>query len=398
MIDIKQLLLNKNTPTYDSYYNGKMSYTLYGKGWEAYVSKNFHNVYNQRTSENIYKTVIDLYAENIMPSVPELAGFSDVVVPLLSRGECPVLVDSSQRAFFPEQYEMISDGQYTTAAIFTRSLQTGLDYVTFAYSDGRTELWAKDIPNDMSVAERRGYKFVEETQGNTLIRFALNDRGFGASLAALQDRINHSILDQTIIAEMYARPFWYLLNADIPVANPYLGNTPAAQTINELKNSGGTTGRVVATSASGPFGQLTPPTIADMVAYHDSIVDKVSQTTGIPQHYFKPGQSTPPTGVALKVLNKRFTAKIAQMRNFIETPMMQLVDALGVSVDKSQLWTVDNDLLQESTDAHGLALVQMGYPLEYVAQVVTPEVDLDKYQSDGLNDPYVDASAQLAQM
>ena len=215
MVDLDKLqshLLARDSETYASYYQGNMSYSLYGESWETYIAKSFPNIKERHTSENIYKTVIDLYAENLVPMPDELRGFSDILVPLLGRGEAPVVIDPQGEVHFPDHYEMLSDGQYVVAAIFTRSIEQMEDYVTFAYSDGRTVLYAKPVPEDFSAPNKQDYRFVEETTGNELFRFALDDKGFGASLAALQDRVNHSIIDQTVVAEMYARPFWYLLN------------------------------------------------------------------------------------------------------------------------------------------------------------------------------------------
>jgi hypothetical protein len=423
LTNLEAHLLGRDSKTYTPYYNGKMSYALHGVKWEKYVSEAFPNISSQDTSENVFKTVIDLYAENLVPVPDELRGFSNCVVPLLSRGECPVVVDSKGTPHFPESFEMISDGAFTVAAIFTRSIEKMEDYVTFAYSDGRTRLFAKPVPDDFTPATRsaEGYKFVEELGGNTLFRFALDDKGFGASLAALQDRFNHSIIDQTIVAEMYARPFWYLLNVELPPDNPYLPKSaqPSSDAMKEQKTDGAS-GRIFTTSSEGPFGQLEPPTIQDMIAYHDSIADKVPQAFGIPAHYFKPGAGAPPTGVALKVLSKRFNNKIARMREDINPVLEALADLLGVEKTKEvrtpkktpkarpigitaegapvlpetveeddedvtyeyELWNTDDDLLQESLDQHGISLSQMGYPLTYIAEVVTPGVDLDDYEED----------------
>lgn len=393
MSKLEQHLLMKNSPTYNAYYNGKMSYTLHGKAWEKYVTEAFPDLADQQTSENIYKTVIDMYAENLVPVPDELRGFSNCLVPLLSRGECPVVVDSAGTPHFPEHFEMVSDGRYTIAAIFTRSLERMEDYVTFAYSDGRTRLFAKDVPEDLAPAGTEGFAFVEEKAGNELFRFNLDDKGFGASLSALQDRVNHSIIDLTVVAEMYARPFWYLLNVELPPKNPYLppSQQPKSDAMEEQKTAGAS-GRIFTTSAEGPFGQLDPPTIQDMIAYHDSIIDKVPLTTGVPAHALKPGQGVPPTGVALKVLGKRFNNKIARIRDDLTPEMERLAEVLGVErtvviegqqEKEFELWNTDDDLLQESMDAHGLALSQMGYPLEYIAEVVTPGVDLDDYEEEG---------------
>jgi hypothetical protein len=404
MTKLEAFLLTQKTKTYGAYYNGKMSYTLHGKAWESYVAEAFPDLADQTTSENIYKAVIDLYAENLVPVPEELRGFANSLVSLLSRGECVVVVDSARTPHFPEHYEVMSDGNFTVAALYTRELSKMLDHVTFAYSDGTTRLFSKPVPDDFTAATDTGYRFVEEQPGNTLFRFALDDKGFGASLAALQDRVNHSIIDQTVVAEMYARPFWYLLNMEMPPTNPYLpvgSGQPTNDAMREHKTDGAANGRIFSTSSEGPFGQLDPPSISDMNGYHDSIIDKVPLTTGIPQHYFKPGAGVPPTGVALKVLSKRFNNKIARIREDLEPVMKELAALLGVEktatvkdsdgkeIKEYELWSTGDDLLQESMDAHGISLSQMGYPLAYIAEVVTPGVDLDDYEDDTLDEPGV---------
>lgn len=416
MSSLESHLLLRDTPSFNAYYNGKMSYALHGSlKWKEYVANAFAELGQTQTSENIYKAAIDLYAENLVPVPEKLRGFSNVLVPLLSRGECPVVVDSGGTPHFPEHYEMISDGRFTIAAIYTRDLEKMVDSVTFTYSNGKTRLFQKDVPPDLAAASKEGYKFVEEETA-TLFRFALDDKGFGASLAALQDRVNHSIIDQTIVAEMYARPFWYLLNVELPPTNPYLPNQPASEALKEHKTKGAAAGRIFTTSSEGPFGQLEPPTIQDMITYHDSIIDKVGQSTGIPGFYFKPGSGTPPTGVALKVLSKRFNNRVARIREDLEPELKRLADLLGVertlevkdvkakptkeftgdqleeppTEEQPQMeyefWNTSDDLLQESLDAHGISLSQMGYPLEYIAEVVTPGIDLEDYMDDGAAD------------
>jgi hypothetical protein len=86
MTSIETHLTTRPQPTFSAYYNGKMSYALHGKAWEQYVADAFPEIGSQTTSENVYKAVIDLYAENLVPVPEELRGFSNVLVPLLSRG------------------------------------------------------------------------------------------------------------------------------------------------------------------------------------------------------------------------------------------------------------------------------------------------------------------------
>lgn len=390
MTTLEAFLLNQESITYTAYYNGKMSFKLAGEEWKKGVLETFPDIESQQTSENIFKDVIDLYVSNLMPTPHELKNFGDTLVPLLCRGEAIVLVMADGTASFPERYEVLSDGDFDVAAIYTRSLRHMKDYVTFADSTGTTRLFEKPIPNDFGDADKLGYTFVEEKHGATLFRFNLDDKGMGGALAALQDRANHSILDQTAVAEMYARPFWYLLNTELPVANPYMPAGNAGQDENLKEQSvKGTNARVFVTSSEGPFGQLTPPTLGDMVSYHDSIIGKISQSTGIPEFYFKSGGQAP-SGVALKVLSRRFNNKVARIRTSIEDQLRELATLMGIKPelgeDEIVLWDSSDDLLQDALDAHGEALFRMGYPLEYIAEVVTPGVDLDDYLDDGFDE------------
>jgi hypothetical protein len=84
------------------------------------------------------------------------------------------------------------------------------------------------------------------------------------------------------------------------------------------------------------------------------------------------------------------------MRDDITPVMEELATLLGVertvevegqAKNDFELWNTSDDLLQESLDAHGIALSQMGYPLEYIAEVVTPGVDLADYEDDSLGAP-----------
>lgn len=397
---IRDILLEKNSLTYAAYYNGKMSYSLHGKEWEQYVAENFTEIQNMVTSENVFKDVIDLYKENLIPAPKELQGFGNIIVPMLCRGEAVAIMTKDKELHFPEHYEVISDGKYTICAVFSRSIKDMKDYVTFIDSTGYSELYSKKVPKDLSATDRKDYQFEENTTGNALYRFALDDKGFGASLASLQDRINHSIIDQTVVAEMYARPFWYLLNYQAPpAANPYAKHpAPVDDGVMKEQKSAGGSGRIFATSSEGPFGQLDPPTLRDMHDYHDTLISKLSQSFGIPEYFFKPGgAATPPSGTALKILSQRFTNRVSRIRDNISPVLLQMAADIGITPEEGEtevsLWSSRNDLLQDAMDAHGLALVQMGYPLEYIAEVVTPGIDLDDYLDDGFDESRREAQA-----
>ena len=174
-----------------------------------------------------------------------------------------------------------------------------------------------------------------------------------------------------------------MLNYEKAPQNPYLPNV-GNQHVMQEERAGGNTGRIFTTSGNGPFGQMDPPTIKDMMEYHDSLVAKVSQSTGIPEYYFKPGSGSAPSGVALKTLSKRFTDKVSVIRDAIKPELLRMAEDLGVTKVNGEivLWNSDNDLLQDALDAHGMALATMGFPLEYIASVVAPDVDMSPYLTD----------------
>lgn len=384
MDNLKTFLLEQSTNTFNPYINGKMSYQLYGKEWSKYVRETFPDLGSQVTSENIFKDVLDLYKGSVMPVLPELSGMKNILPSLLARGESLATLAPDGSLSWPENYEIISDGTFTLAAIFTRSLEKMEDYVTFIDSKGNTELRSKPVPENLAPATREGYQFVEDGHGYGLFRFDTGDKGMGAHLASLQDRVNHSIIDQTVVSEMYVRPFWYLLNYQAPPTNPYLKNQPTQKIMEEQQSSGA--GRIFATSSEGPFGQLEPPSLSEMNANHDSIISKVSQSMGIPEYYLKPGGGNVPSGIALQTLRERYTSRVADIRGELKPELMRLATALdiaGAATGEIDLWNNSDDLLQEALDTHGLALAQMGYPLDYIAEVVTPGVDLNAYGDDG---------------
>lgn len=372
-MDIREYLLKQQTQTYNAWYRGQMSYSLYSESWQKYIQSMVEKA--NRTPENFFKVVIDLYAAAIQP-VPE-AFQQFTAVELLNRGESICLVDSQGGVHFPEHYEVVSDGGFAVAAVFMRSLADMQDYCVFAWSDGRQELWAKPVPQNLARADRKGYKKVEESRGE-LIRLALKDHGLGEMLAPLQDRINHSIVDQTLVGEMYARPFWYLLKYQQPVRNPYVDQPelPYAED-SSMKEARGQAARIFTTSGEGPFGQLQPPDLGKMMDAHRELIIRMSQTSGVPQFYLNLASGEIPTGVALKQLSSRFNKRVDTMRKAI-TPQLDIIAGhLGVTED---LYSASADIMQDILDQHGLALTQMGYPLDYIASVVTPDVDLRTYE------------------
>jgi len=366
-MDIRQYLLNRETETYNSWYTGRMSYSLYSESWQAYIQDMVQR--DDKTPENFYKAVVDLYAEALRPAPAELAGFNPV--PLLNRGESLCVVDSSGVPRFPERYECVSDGTTTIGAVFTRNLATMQDYCLYAWSDGRLELWGKSVPADFTPATRDGYQFVEESSG-ALFRFSLPDQGLGALLAPLQDRINHSIIDQILVGEMYARPFWYLLKYQKPITNPYLEREEEPPV--SRRRPGSDMPPLFTTSAEGPFGQLSPSDLGALVDQHERLIARMSQVSGVPGFYLNPNSGDVPTGAALRQLSARFGKKVARYRDALEGQLTNLCQFLGVQMD--ELWPEGDDLLQEALDQHGIALTTMGYPFEYIASVVTPGADL----------------------
>ena len=365
---------------YKEYYQGKITYpSIYGAEWREYIRDNYPNILQGCTSENVFRSAVDIYRNALTPHY--LSSLSNNthkwMNTLIIQGETVIVKDKGGNLFLPENpCAILTDGNNVTAMIRSMSIADSISYITFVSNDGGASVWGCSIEDVQDSPQPEDYHLIAEETGYQLAYVTTGDTQFGAGLAAIQDRINHSIINQTIIAEMYARPFWYLLNTTLPPHNPYLAAEEQAPLASK---STGSSGRIFVTSSQGPFGQLMPPTIQDMIDYHDSLIDKVSNSTGIPQYYIHPGKGTPPTGVALKILTTRFNQAITSMREVMLSGIRGILDP---DVNEDYLWPNLDEILQDSTDAHGLALSQMGYPLEYIASVVTPGVDLTAYGDD----------------
>lgn len=382
MINIEKHLLNKRTPSFTDYYRGKIKFKVHGQEWGKFIAKNFPNIENTITSENVFKDSIDAYRDTLIPIPKALSGFKDSLVSLLTKSQAIAVVTRDGQVYFPENFEILDDGTDQIACIFSRSILDQMHYITIIDSRGFMKVWSKAMTEDSIDSGRdtslSGYTLQEETTGNHLFTFSLDDSGMGGHLASLQDRINHSILNQTVVSEMYARPFWYLLNYEAPLRNPYMDSGRSA--VEEISGTQ-STGRIMATTSPGPFGQLEPPTIGDMIEYHNSLIQKVSRTTGIPEIYFQPQVGSQVSGRALLVLSKRFNTKVQRIRDQIEPILYDILELLGEDIEQA-MWPSNDDVGQEVIDEHGLMLIQMGYPLEYVSSIVTPGIDLSRYSGD----------------
>lgn len=379
--DIQKELLKADPQPYYSYYRGLIDAQALPPDIRKIAATEYGETLLGYTSENIFKIVINTYATGLTAPRADLQGYNKALTPLLIRGAAPCIIQPNETLTFPENYTYITDGDYTMAAVFTRSLSQNTDYVTFIDSEGAAQTWSKPTKNPYNKDFAKDWKLLEEDTGYQLHMLTLPDTGFGPTLAALQNRINASIITQTRVADMYARPFWYLLNTYQPPENPYTnGDTPAP------KPSSKPGQRIFITDSQGPFGQLTPPTLKDVVDFHNTILEKVTQTTGIPPYYFTPGTGTPPTGVALKVISERYRQNIQAMRDTLNPTLQAILTSIGATPDTDDgghiIWQSADDLTQDALDAHGIALTTMGYPLDYIATQVTPGVDLTAYETD----------------
>ena len=378
--DIQKRLLDADPQPYYSYYRGVIDESALPPDIRSIARTEYGDTLLGSTSENIFKIVINTYATGLASSRPDLPGFNKALTPLLIRGVAPCVISPSKALTFPENYTYITDGNYTITAIFTRSLSKNTDFVTLIDTEGIAQTLYKPTKNTHSKDFTHDWKPLDTATGYQLHMLALPDTGFGPTLAALQNRINASIITQTRVADMYARPFWYLLNTYQPPDNPHTDNPQPTKASSKPGQ------RIFITDSQGPFGQLTPPTLKDVVDFHNTILEKVTQTTGIPPYYFTPGSGTPPTGVALKVISERYRQNIQAMRGTINPTLQNILATIGATPDTDDgdyiVWQSADDLTQDALDAHGLALTTMGYPLDYVASQVTPGVDLAAYESD----------------
>jgi len=188
----------------------------------------------------------------------------------------------------------------------------------------------------------------------------LSSGGIGESLGELQGKINHVSLDETIIAEMYSRPFWYMLNTVLP---PGSKNKDGVE---KRHNDGRVSGRILATSSPGPFGKLDPPSLADISAYHASLVRRVSDVTGIPPFFLSLSSGAPPSGRALQIMMSRFITTVSQMRADIDDAITLIASACDpdapITDDSHHLWPQITDAMQDIQDTHGMAVASMGLP------------------------------------
>src|SRR5699024_7461941 len=107
------------------------------------------------------------------------------------------------------------------------------------------------------------------------------------------------------------------------------------------------------------------------------------------EYYLRPQGGNAPSGTSLRVMSQRFNNRVKNLRAALEPELMRLANDMELrSEDGTELslWEDSNDLLQDSLDAHGLALTQMGMPRDYVADVVAPGVDMEDYENDGYQD------------
>lgn len=378
--DIQKRLLEADPQPYYAYYRGVIDEAALPPDICKIAQSEYGDTLLGYTSENIFKIVINTYATGLTTSRRDLQGFNKALIPLLIRGVAPCVIHPNRTLTLPENYTYVTDGDYTIAAIFTRSINRNTDFVTFIDSNGVAQTLHKPTKNPHNKDFTKDWQPLDTAPGYQLHMLTLPDTGFGPTLAALQNRINASIITQTRVADMYARPFWYLLNTYQPPDNPHTDNPQATPKASKPGQ------RIFITDSQGPFGQLTPPTLKDVVDFHNTILEKVTQTTGIPPYYFTPGSGTPPTGVALKVISERYRQNVQAMRDTLNPTIQTILTDIGAQPDTDTneyiIWQSADDLTQDALDAHGLALTTMGYPLEYVATQVTPGVDLAEYETD----------------
>lgn len=375
MGDLVRKLLETPVRTYSSVYRGEATAEFRSKDWDRHVRDAFGSDSPfASVSENVFRQAVDSTTQWLVSEV--CPGLVDAGRNLVLRGEALLIVtdgDPVEQVVGPAAFAAMSDGDYTIVARFYKSLRDRKSKALVVDSDGEAALYTKPSLGkwEKEKDKLRGVRFAHLKSP-----FA----GIGDELAALQDRVTHSTVDQTIVAEMYTRPFWYLLNHEDPEPiNPYLAvdpSLPAPAPVRSKKTAAG--GRLFTTPGPGPFGQLTPPSLKELAEYHDSLVAAVERCAQVPRYLLWQG-AEPPSGVALQLGLGVFLRRIKAYRSALSAGLQRLFP----EIDAETLWPARDDTVQALADVHGLNLAGMGMPPEFIAQRVLGE-SVAKYESDTL--------------
>lgn len=164
--------------------------------------------------------------------------------------------------------------------------------------------------------------------------------GYGKSILSnvipLQDALNKSVANLVVTEESYARPFRYLLNFKPESNNPftaageYMQAMASAATTAVKRKFDPTRSQIFTHDGPGPFGQLDPADLLQLVKVQDAYAVKVGRVVGIPPYYLTQTSGDVPSGQSLRVLTARLTARVRRFQRDSGPVLRGLAQLLGI--------------------------------------------------------------------
>ena len=164
--------------------------------------------------------------------------------------------------------------------------------------------------------------------------------GYGKSILInvipLQDALNKSVANLVVTEESYARPFRYLLSYKPESSNPFVAageymQAMATAASNSVKRRFDPTRQQIFThDGPGPFGQLDPADLLQLVKVQDAYAVKIGRTVGIPPYYLTQTSGDVPSGQSLRVLTARLTARVRRFQRDSGPVLRGLAQLLGI--------------------------------------------------------------------
>lgn len=165
----------------------------------------------------------------------------------------------------------------------------------------------------------------------------------------LQDGLNKSVANLIVTEEAYARPFRYLLNYKPQSENPFTAAgeymAAAAQSVASAarRKFDPTRQQIFTHDGPGPFGQLDPADLQQLIQVQDAYATKIGRVIGIPPYYLTQTSGDVPSGQALRVLTSRLTARVRRFQADSTPVLRGLAQLLGIE-QPDIVWAPPMDL------------------------------------------------------
>ncbi|QXT62746.1 phage portal protein [Tessaracoccus palaemonis] len=152
----------------------------------------------------------------------------------------------------------------------------------------------------------------------------------------LQDANNKSVANLVVTEEAYARPFRYLLNFKPASDNPFVAAGEYMTAMAKAANStvkrrfDPSRQQIFTHDGPGPFGQLDPADLQQLVKVQDAWAVKIARVVGIPPYYLTQTSGDVPSGQSLRVLTSRLTARVRRFQRDSAPVLRGLAQLLGI--------------------------------------------------------------------